>query len=78
MNIATKPYWQDQGLGVELARGPLPARVDVLIVGGGYTGLSAARETALTPPTANASFSAAGRRCPKRIHWPACRGSRPC
>ncbi len=31
---------------LELADQPLPAAVDVLIVGAGYTGLSAARETA--------------------------------
>ncbi len=46
MAVSTKPYWQDGGVVTALARQPLPARVDVLIVGGGYTGLSAARETA--------------------------------
>jgi len=42
---ATIPYWQRR-VTVELPESPIPARVDVLIVGGGYTGLSAARETA--------------------------------
>jgi glycine/D-amino acid oxidase-like deaminating enzyme len=42
----TKPYWQDRGLNVHVPRAALPAHVDVVIVGGGYTGLSAARETA--------------------------------
>lgn len=42
---ATIPYWQDAGLLPRLAASPLPAQVDVLIVGAGYTGLSAARET---------------------------------
>jgi glycine/D-amino acid oxidase-like deaminating enzyme len=46
MAVSTKPYWQDGGVATALARHLLPARVDVLIVGGGYTGLSAARETA--------------------------------
>src|ERR1022692_2450106 len=46
MAVSTIPYWQDGGVVTALARHPLPARVDVLIVGGGYTGLSAARATA--------------------------------
>ena len=41
-----KPYWQNLGLNVDVPQAALPARVDVLIVGAGYTGLSAARETA--------------------------------
>jgi glycine/D-amino acid oxidase-like deaminating enzyme len=44
MEVITTPYWQRQ-LTVELPAAALPTRVDVLIVGGGYTGLSAARET---------------------------------
>jgi glycine/D-amino acid oxidase-like deaminating enzyme len=43
--VATIPYWQ-QGAQVRLPAAALPKRVDVLIIGGGYTGLSAARETA--------------------------------
>ncbi|MEA3151415.1 MAG: hypothetical protein QOD56_2354 [Gammaproteobacteria bacterium] len=42
----TTPYWQDTGVPSALARPALPDRVDALIVGAGYTGLSAARETA--------------------------------
>jgi glycine/D-amino acid oxidase-like deaminating enzyme len=44
-SISTTPLWQD-GVAVRLEDTPLPASVDVLIVGAGYTGLSAARETA--------------------------------
>lgn len=42
--MKTTPYWTD-GLDrpVELRDHPLPSRVDVAIVGGGYTGLNAAR-----------------------------------
>jgi glycine/D-amino acid oxidase-like deaminating enzyme len=43
--VLTTPYWQEDGLVPELAAPPPPAQVDVLIVGAGYTGLSAARET---------------------------------
>src|SRR6202790_2532516 len=46
MGIVTKPFLQERCAVPELPRRPLPARVDVLIVGAGYTGLSAARETA--------------------------------
>jgi glycine/D-amino acid oxidase-like deaminating enzyme len=42
----TRPFWQGHGGAAALARHALPARVDVLIVGAGYTGLAAARETA--------------------------------
>lgn len=42
--ILAQPYWQDCGVPALPERG-LPARADVVIVGGGYTGLSAARET---------------------------------
>ena len=42
------PYWWDTapGLATDAAREPLPSCVDVAIVGGGYTGLSAARQCA--------------------------------
>jgi glycine/D-amino acid oxidase-like deaminating enzyme len=46
MDVLATPYWQENGAGRDLPRRPLPVRVDVLIVGAGYTGLSAARETA--------------------------------
>lgn len=59
MRISTTPFWQDRSASAGLsppqpltvgllpdAPGTLPTRVDALIVGGGYTGLSAARETA--------------------------------
>jgi len=43
--VVATPYWQAQGAPPALARPPLPPDVDVLIVGAGYTGLAAARET---------------------------------
>jgi glycine/D-amino acid oxidase-like deaminating enzyme len=43
--VTAAPFWQ-AGVVPTLSPDPLPARVDALIVGGGYTGLSAARETA--------------------------------
>jgi glycine/D-amino acid oxidase-like deaminating enzyme len=43
--ISAAPFWQE-GLIPSLPGDPLPAEVDALIVGGGYTGLAAARETA--------------------------------
>jgi len=43
--IEATPFWQD-GTVPTLAAEPLPPRVDVLVVGAGYTGLSAAHETA--------------------------------
>ena len=46
MDVLTIPYWQDGGLRADLPPLSPPARADVLIVGAGYTGLSAARETA--------------------------------
>lgn len=46
MGVLAQPYWQDGGSSLDLPQLPLPSRVDVLIVGAGYTGLSAARETA--------------------------------
>ena len=46
-DYAARPYWLDDAPLPEAAPVPLPAAVDVLIVGAGYTGLTAARETAL-------------------------------
>jgi len=43
--ILTTPLWHE-GVRVAIEPTPLPAHVDVLIIGAGYTGLSAARETA--------------------------------
>jgi glycine/D-amino acid oxidase-like deaminating enzyme len=45
-SISPTPFWMDDAPPPPLAHVPLPERVDVLIVGAGYTGLSAARETA--------------------------------
>jgi len=47
MTAATLPFWQQDVPPPEPSRRPPPAAVDVLIVGAGYTGLSAARETAV-------------------------------
>jgi glycine/D-amino acid oxidase-like deaminating enzyme len=44
--MLAKPYWQEASGVRPTARRALSKQVDVLIVGGGYTGLSAARETA--------------------------------
>jgi glycine/D-amino acid oxidase-like deaminating enzyme len=44
--ISVAPLWVDNAPMPELPAASLPERVDVLIVGAGYTGLSAARETA--------------------------------
>jgi glycine/D-amino acid oxidase-like deaminating enzyme len=43
--ITVAPFWQERSVPT-LPSDRLPAEVDALIVGGGYTGLSAARETA--------------------------------
>jgi glycine/D-amino acid oxidase-like deaminating enzyme len=43
--ITAAPFWQEGRIPPPSGE-PLPAEVDVLIVGGGYTGLAAARETA--------------------------------
>ncbi len=43
--ISATPLWME-GCGLPSSEQALPARVDVLVVGAGYTGLSAARETA--------------------------------
>ncbi|MFN0182882.1 MAG: NAD(P)/FAD-dependent oxidoreductase [Aquabacterium sp.] len=40
------PYWWDDTPRPQLPAAPLPARVDVLVVGSGYTGLQAALHTA--------------------------------
>jgi glycine/D-amino acid oxidase-like deaminating enzyme len=40
------PYWWDQTPRPDLGQPPLPARADVVVVGSGYTGLSAALQTA--------------------------------
>lgn len=44
--VLSTPYWQSDVSAPALPEFPLPAAVDVLIVGAGYTGLAAARETA--------------------------------
>ena len=41
-----EPYWWDRVPRPELPRAPLPARADVVVIGSGYTGLSAALQTA--------------------------------
>jgi len=46
MGVSTRPFWQDSGSEREAPCEPPPPEVDVVIVGAGYTGLSAARETA--------------------------------
>jgi glycine/D-amino acid oxidase-like deaminating enzyme len=46
MSVLTSPFWQPDTPQREPPDRPPPPVVDVLIVGGGYTGLSAARETA--------------------------------
>lgn len=45
-DVSTEPYWLDGVAAVDPGEGPLPAETDVLVVGAGYTGLSAAIETA--------------------------------
>src|ERR1700677_2834329 len=44
--ISAMPLWMEHAVIAPPAAQELPGRVDVLIVGAGYTGLSAARETA--------------------------------
>ena len=44
--ISVTPLWLENADVLPLAERPLPNRVDVLVIGAGYTGLSAARETA--------------------------------
>lgn len=43
--ISETPLWMSGAALPSLSQQPLPAAIDVLIVGAGYTGLSAARET---------------------------------
>ena len=45
-SISASPLWMQNAVLAAPSCGELPGRVDVLIVGAGYTGLSAARETA--------------------------------
>jgi glycine/D-amino acid oxidase-like deaminating enzyme len=45
-DILCAPIWQENIAAPVLREQPFPAKVDVLIVGAGYTGLAAARETA--------------------------------
>jgi glycine/D-amino acid oxidase-like deaminating enzyme len=45
-DLKLTPYWWDQVPRPEMPDAPLPARVDVLVIGSGYTGLSAALQTA--------------------------------
>ena len=45
-DFKTDPYWWDASPRPHLPETPLPARVDVLVVGSGYTGLNAALVTA--------------------------------
>jgi glycine/D-amino acid oxidase-like deaminating enzyme len=44
--ISVKPLWMQNADMPAPSSRPLPSRVDVLVIGAGYTGLSAARETA--------------------------------
>src|SRR5271154_1767881 len=44
--ISVTPPWLENAPIPPLTQGTLPGRADVLIVGAGYTGLAAARETA--------------------------------
>ena len=43
MSDLARCFWQDDVALPTAAMVPLPARVDVLVVGSGYTGLAAAR-----------------------------------
>ncbi len=45
-DFKAEPYWWDRTPRPELPAAPLPPRADVLVVGAGYTGLSAALQTA--------------------------------
>ena len=40
------PYWWDEVPRPAMAQAPLPATVDVAVIGAGYTGLHAALQTA--------------------------------
>ena len=48
--IKTTPYWWEDVPRPAPTAGALPKSVDVLVIGSGYTGLSAARETARGRP----------------------------
>src|SRR5258708_39824962 len=45
-DFRTAPYWWDHVPRPNLPDTPLPRKVDVVIIGSGYTGLSAALQTA--------------------------------
>src|SRR5258707_15377792 len=45
-DFRTTPYWWDHVPRPDLPDTPLPRKVDVAIIGSGYTGLSAALQTA--------------------------------
>src|SRR6187402_3799388 len=45
-DFRTTPYWWDHVPPPDLPDAPLPRKVDVAIIGSGYTGLSAALQTA--------------------------------
>jgi glycine/D-amino acid oxidase-like deaminating enzyme len=51
LSVLAHPYWQSADLVPRLPPLALPAQVDVAVIGAGYTGLSAARETALAGAT---------------------------
>jgi len=40
--MQTSPYWWEGVRPISVRRAPLPRNADVLVVGSGYTGLSAA------------------------------------
>src|SRR5580692_3478418 len=44
--LSVTPFWMENAALEPLPAQPLPGEVDVLVIGAGYTGLSAARETA--------------------------------
>ena len=46
-DYAPECYWTQEVPPLQAPAGPLPAAVDVAVIGSGYTGLAAARETAL-------------------------------
>ena len=52
--LKDQPYWWDATPRPSLPETALPARADVLVIGSGYTGLSAALQTVVgaTPPRA--------------------------
>ncbi|MGE0718758.1 MAG: NAD(P)/FAD-dependent oxidoreductase [Alphaproteobacteria bacterium] len=45
-DVKLTPYWWERVARPDLPRGDLPAKVDVLVIGSGYTGLNAALQTA--------------------------------